>query len=450
MMPITLLRPSSINEGYYQVRFVFAIEQSEPYTGSSRSDLAESTMEITKRLIGTSGILKEAEPDLVGVDLDSIIRRLILFDTYILRTIKLQEFPFLVPHLGFDGTLHLLASPAFEIECECVTVGQTGQTALKSRLDKGVLPLLSYCLAGIEASDHEKYVHDCLQPLHQIPHLTLKQVIRLKRAVVDKIVRLPEGFRGRMLNQTRADVLGKPYLVMKSARMAIQQMLKVEPPEFSISVEAIDTEDIRVETDLSKQMGIDLPTAHRVIERGLLGVGGLTQRFAEMDAYSALSGFTESDLPLVDEQLKFLLRISPEVRERQFRRVVKLAGFPDFVPAIFEKRVKIERLLEIRESNECREFRDWLPTIENASDTEIKERIGSLRAKFGNSIQSYPGKAVRLLATTGIGSIPVVGPIAGLLAGLVDTFFLEKIFPKSGVVAFLSDLYPSVFHAGMS
>ena len=49
-------------------------------------------MDITRRLIGTSGILKESQPDIVGVDLDSIIRRLILFDTYILKTIKLEEF----------------------------------------------------------------------------------------------------------------------------------------------------------------------------------------------------------------------------------------------------------------------------------------------------------------------------------------------------------------------
>jgi hypothetical protein len=81
----------------------------------------ESTMDITRRLIGTSGILKESQPDIVGVDLDSIIRRLIMFDTYILKTIKLQEFPFLVAELGFSGTMQLLESPAFQIEGECTT-----------------------------------------------------------------------------------------------------------------------------------------------------------------------------------------------------------------------------------------------------------------------------------------------------------------------------------------
>ena len=402
-------------------------------------------MDITRRLLGTSGLLNEGQRDLVGVDLDSIIRRLILFDTYILKSIQLQEFPFLIRALGFDGTMQFLASPALQIEFECVTIGQTGQTALESRLNKGILPLLSYSLSGVEASDYKEFVHHWLQPLHNIPQLTHKQVVKLKRAIVDKIVRLPDGFRKRLLVQARADVLTKQHLVKKSVEMAIRQLLKADPPEFSISVHTIDPEDIHIETDLTKKMGIDVPTAHRVIERGLLGVGGLSQRFAEMEAYSALSGFTEGDLPLVDEQLKFLLRISPETKEQQFRRVVQIAGFPEFAPAIYEKRVKMERLLEIRESDECREFREWLLTIEDASDAEIKERISGLRARFGNAIQSHSGKAVRLLTTTGIGAIPGVGPIAGFMAGVVDTFFLEKLLPKSGVVAFLSGLYPSVF-----
>ena len=185
-----------------------------------------------------------------------------------------------------------------------------------------------------------------------------------------------------------------------------------------------------------------MSTAHRIVERGLLGLGGLTQRFAEMDVFAALSGFTETDLPLVEEQLKFFLRISAEVREKQFRRVVEIAGFPDFSSAISDKKVNVERLLEVRQSGECREFREWLPTIDDASDAEIKDRISSLRSKLGNAIQSQSGKAIRLLATTGIG---IAGLPAGIVAGVVDTFLLEKMLPNSGVVAFLSHLYPSVF-----
>ena len=36
--------------------------------------------------------------------------------------------------------------------------------------------------------------------------------------------------------------------------------------------------------------------------------------------------------------------------------------------------------------------------------------------------------------------MPMVGPITGTLAGIVDIFFLETMLPKSGVVAFLNPL----------
>ena len=227
--------------------------------------------------------------------------------------------------------------------------------------------------------------------------------------------------------------------------MVIRQIHNIEPPAFSMAAHAIGEGDIRVDTDLMQRMNIDLQTAHKLVELGLLGMGALSQRFAEMDAFSALSGFTDRDLPLVDEQLKFFLRMSPDAKERQFRRVVEISGLPDFTSEISGRRVNVERLLEIRESAECREFREWLPSIESAKDVEIKERVSSLRAKFGNASQSVPGKALRVLAVTGIGAIPPVGLVAGALASVVDTFLLEKIIPKSGVVAFLSKLYPSVF-----
>jgi hypothetical protein len=34
-----------------------------------------------------------------------------------------------------------------------------------------------------------------------------------------------------------------------------------------------------------------------------------------------------------------------------------------------------ERLLEIRQSDECREFREWLSTIDDASDAGIRDQI---------------------------------------------------------------------------
>lgn len=191
-------------------------------------------MDIYRRLIGTSAITDEARA-VAGVDLNGIIRRLILFDTYILKSNRLREFPFLIAELGFGGTMQLLESPAFEIQCEAMSVGQTGQTAIPDRVRRGILPPLSYALSGIRTADQKRFVHDCLQPLHQIPNLTLKQIIKLKKAIADKIVSLPENFAGRVSTEATADVLNKQYLVKKSVEMVIRQIHNIEPPAFSIA-----------------------------------------------------------------------------------------------------------------------------------------------------------------------------------------------------------------------
>jgi len=229
------------------------------YTGfHRRSKMRRDRDGRLEAVAGNIGNSWESRRDVLSVDLDGVVRRLILFDKYILKSIQLQEFPFLIAAMGFDGTMQLLESPALDIEFECVTIGQTGQTRLESRLKKGILPPLSYSLSGVETTDHRELVHHWLQPLHRIPGLAHKQVLRLKRAIVGKIVRLPEGFRNRMLIQARTDVLAKPHLVRKSVEMAARQILKADPGDFSMLVHAIDSEDVRIETDLPNKMGIDI------------------------------------------------------------------------------------------------------------------------------------------------------------------------------------------------
>ena len=55
----------------------------------------------------------------VALDIEGLIRRLLLFDTYILYSVRLKEIPELVRHFGYEGTIALLTSGALEICCEC-------------------------------------------------------------------------------------------------------------------------------------------------------------------------------------------------------------------------------------------------------------------------------------------------------------------------------------------
>ncbi len=105
----------------------------------------------------------------------------------------------------------------------------------------------------------------------------------------------------------------------------------------------------------------------------------------------------------------------------------------------------MDSLLKVRDSAECKEFREWLSTLRDVTDDEIKHMVAGLRSRMAGMATSPLGKLVRFATTTGIGLIPGAGLIAGPAAGAIDSFLVEKVLPRSGVVAFLTETYPSLF-----
>ena len=182
---------------------------------------------------------------------------------------------------------------------------------------------------------------------------------------------------------------------------------------------------------------------HKVVERALLGITGLNQSIAEMKFYSAISGFREDELPLFREKLDFLAELaSSDRKERSFQHIIAIANLPDF--ATNTQGINIDKLLQVRDSSEAREFRDWLGQVGDSSDEEIHERVAGLRVKAGLAAGSETGKLVRFLVTASLSLIPPTA-IAGQVLGVGDQFLTEKILPRSGVAAFINKLYPSIF-----
>ncbi len=164
-----------------------------------------------------------------------------------------------------------------------------------------------------------------------------------------------------------------------------------------------------------------------------------------MAAYSALTGFLESEAPLFFGKIAGILAPqNPKIAEEQFKRVVEVADVPDFKPG---QKVDVGRLMEIRESPECRDFRRWLSTVQDISDAEILNLTRGMKEKVASLADSFGGKAVRLAATSMMGFVPGAGVLLGPAAGAVDSFLIDRLLPRSGIVAFLTEMYPSLFIA---
>jgi hypothetical protein len=74
-------------------------------------------MDIQRRLIAPCAVFlpdgQRAIPDTTA-----LLRRLVLFDTYILQTIRFKEFIPLTRSLGLDNVLLLLGSEALKLELD--------------------------------------------------------------------------------------------------------------------------------------------------------------------------------------------------------------------------------------------------------------------------------------------------------------------------------------------
>jgi hypothetical protein len=320
------------------------------------------------------------------VDIDGLVRRLLLFEKYVLVSIRLKEFPILARYLGYEGLRDLLSANLMEIRCECFQLTQSGI------FGDPVLPPFWYQFHWINANDKSKYVHDCLQEMHAVPELKHKDLLRLKRSIADAIKPLPvKTMAPQLFKAFENELLHNPELVRRPVEIELYNKLNLDGVPFSFAVRQEADQTFRVETNLAECLKISGSDAHSIFEAGILAIAGLIQTIGEMREYSALSGFRNEELPLFRHKLDFLAGLtSSDSRERNFQRVLDIAGLPQF--ATDSAAINVERLVKIRESKEVREFRDWLGGIGAASDAEIAERVAGLRNLAGLRTTSETGE----------------------------------------------------------
>jgi hypothetical protein len=401
-------------------------------------------VDFRENLISPCASESEADRDALNVDLAALVARLLLFDTYILQSIRLLEFPAIVRTFGVGGTLELLSSSILKLHCDATTFGQTGQlSVLEARRRKGLLPLGSYSFSLIRDHDRQQYLHLLFQNLQPRLQLALKDVIKLKRAILDSLVDIPQGFGDDSLNQTYSDLrMGKvdPIKPLLAKALLSKHGIVAQPHDLQIRPHPLDDSDFRVETNLGL-LGLDEHAEHRSVESALLAAFGMNQRIEEMKAYSAVSGCIDDESPLFMGRLGFLLHdLLPQRLERNFQRVVDLAGVPEFLPRVDS--IDLKALLSVRDSLELKEFRNWLHHSPTLTDQEIAERVTGAKARMAEFSSSLSGKFARFIITTGTG---LIAPLPGLITGAIDAFLVDKVLPRSGIWTFVNRLYPSLF-----
>jgi hypothetical protein len=395
-------------------------------------------MEMTRRLLGSSAIVTHPpeERDIsVKLDISGFVRRLLLFDTYVLYSIRLKEVPELVRHFGYQGTMDLLSSGALEIRHECAQYAE-------GQFNTPPYPELTFQFHVIEAHIWEQYLIDSLPEVGKAPGLTAHERMELQSAVVRAVTRSDnrQMFAEEIAPDFEREILHNERLVKRAVLLVLSKDRSAIEPEFTLKIHKVGDDRYQAETDLHHRLNVEAADIHNAVKTALLGISGMFQRIGEMKAHVALSGFTKEELPLFRAKLgSFTDAIGSWKHESRFQRVISLTGLPEIARG---QRIDIQRVLQIRDEPEAIEFRGWLADIDKLQDREIKDRIASLNARIGLVLQRGTGKAVRLFVTIVPG---IAHPVLGTALSVLDTFIWDKFFKRSGVAAFVNELYPSIF-----
>lgn len=396
-------------------------------------------MDIRQTVLGEIAIRSGQE--LASIDLGVLIRRLILFDRVVVKSFRLRELPLLVRAFGKAGIQELLASGVLRLNCEFTSIiTDIHLNGVRSE------PPAHFTFGIATAADRDGDLRKELLRLQSVTGLKNNERNAIEQAVWNSLVRPPETFGTDLLRQVDVDLrTNSPAL-----RAGILDQLRAGPGQagltgspLEIQVDEPRERVFHIKTGIAKDFGLSPEQAHLLLQRSVTAVVNLNHRLAEMEAYSALTGFLESEAPLLFGKLAGIISPqNPTPAEEQFKRVIEVAEVPDFKPG---QKIDVEKLMKIRDSAECRDFRRWLSTAEDISDDEIRAQAGGMRNKLASLTGSSGGKAFRLAATTLIGNIPVAGLVLGPAAGAVDSFLVDRVLPKSGIFAFLTDMYPSLF-----
>ena len=392
-------------------------------------------MDLRTRLIAPSFHL-QADGRIGDFNFDALIKRLLLFETYILDSHGLTEIPLLMQAFEIDGLFGLLESGALKINC---SFSHTG-----SLTSSGENVPFQYKFVTMEPAEINEYVNLLLREIEPRLELTARQTIHLRRAVYNSLEKPIDKKDSLALTAMRDELTSSTQLLKSALVIALYKRLGIRGTTSAIDVAVkFDSEnDFRVESNIQKSFDLDKLTAHKIIEASCLAIARRNDRIEQMKRFSALTGFSDIDLPIFGEKLEFLASaISPDIDQNRFQRVLELTGLPQ----ITDVRIDAKQLLKVRDSVECSEFRRWLTTTDAMSDDEIIHQIRSFSNIVGRIIGGEVGQNIRFLITNGIGFVPVIGQVISIPLSILDHFLIEKFFPRTGVSAFIDDMYPSLF-----
>lgn len=385
----------------------------------------------------------------IRVDLDALIRRLLLFDHCCLESSQLRELPLMIASFGYKGVIRLLEDPNFELICDAMTAASVGQTALPEMTQRRgyLLPLGSHRISLVRWVPRPGYTEP-LANVPQTPGMSNNQYKRLHAALFNKLSRYPDAAGSAGMQDYATELQQDATRLLLTLQPVARTELGIDVGDkLRVEVEKLPfEEDYRVQTNLQADFRVADQAAHKAVEKALLGMAGLDIRIRLMESLQAVTGFQEAETPIFEAKLAFIAnQLDPNAQERRFERVTRLAELPNMATLEPGATVDMEKLLRLRDDPDCVDLRRWLRTTDGQSDEDIVQQFTSVKERLAALTHSPGGETIRYVVTNLLGAVPGVGIILGPASSLADKFIVDKLIGAPGPVSFLSRRYRSIF-----
>jgi hypothetical protein len=198
-----------------------------------------------------------------GIDVGSLIRRLILFDGVVIKSFRLREVPFLVRTFGESGFTRLLYSGLIKFSCEFTTV-----VIDVSRDGVRHVPLHHFSLGIVDAAHRDTNLKSELRCLQSITGLKNVERAAIEEAIWKSIVRPPPTYGQDLLGQIDKDLRSKT----PALRAVFLKQLRTElgKPDLAVGAIPIQVEETSkrvfyIKNGLSESFGFAPEKAHLVL-----------------------------------------------------------------------------------------------------------------------------------------------------------------------------------------
>jgi len=302
------------------------------------------------------------------------------------------------------------------------------------------LPYMHFDPVVTNIADRDEYIRQCLPNLMSgnVPRRSLD---RLKNAVIDNLSDIPniEGEAYVWMREALSSQNGVATQVLANI-LKQKHGLNLIPSNFQYSITNSGQSGYAATSNFKEIFQLSESEEHKVFEATVLGVGGFYQRLGMMKGYEAIAWFSDADSQVLDAEMKIAADlVNSRNEEARMLRILELRELPALGP---DSLVSADALMNLRNSTECRQFREWLKTSDNKSDDEIREELRSFRVAFSNFLNATSTRVARFVLNN---AVSAHAPGGGIVLDGAQQFVLDKIFPANGPVSFINNKLPPLW-----